>query len=207
MKSIIIRPFHFPSFFFLLSLFSRATSFTAVSTMTISNGDKKDHILNHITPKEVAIEIKDPVDASALAQAKAILKELREKEGETYAVTGAVRSSKLLEIGKRLGDVGQDATAYLVSSEACKKAYEDLAEDHRTALVNIHNRVKAFAEAQRATITDMEMDIPGGKAGHTVSPCKGSYFLTAFQLVVFSGENPCLSFGPHLSFYYSFLSH
>jgi hypothetical protein len=145
--------------------------------MTISNGDKKDHILNHITPADVAIEIRDPVDVTALEQAKAILKELREKEGEPYAATGAVRSSKLLEIGKRLGDIGQDETTYLISSEACKKAFEDLEEGHRTALVNIHNRVKAFAEAQRATVTDMMMDIPGGKAGHTVSPCKGACYI------------------------------
>ena len=46
-------------------------------------------------------------------------------------------------------------------------------EAERVALVNIHGRVKAFAEMQRKSVVDMEMDIPGGKAGHTVSACRG----------------------------------
>jgi len=136
--------------------------------MAITNGDKKT-VLNHITPTEVAVEIKDPVDPTALEQAKAILDELR----AGGPATGVVNSAKLLEIGKRLGDIGKDATTYLVSSEECKAAFDALSDEHRSALVNIHARVKAFAEAQRKTVTDMEMDIPGGKAGHTVSPCKG----------------------------------
>lgn len=128
-------------------------------------------VLNHISPAEVAIEIKDPVDPKALEQAKAILAELRD---ESASSTGVVKSTKLVEIGKRLGDIAPDATSYVVSPEECKKAFDGLSDEHRSALVNIHGRVKAFAEAQRATVTDMEMDIPGGKAGHTVSPCKAA---------------------------------
>ena len=96
------------------------------------------------------------------------------------AATAVVRSSKLLEVGQRLGDIGKDATEYVVSAEECKKAFDGLSEEHRKALVNIHSRVKAFAEAQRATVKDMEMDIPGGKAGHTVSPCKGMWQDSSF---------------------------
>lgn len=127
-------------------------------------------VLNHIGPDKVAIEIKDPVDPQALEQAKAILEELKVGAG------GVVSSAKLVDVAKRLGDIPQDATNYVVSPEQCKAAFDGLSEDQRTALVNIHARVKAFAEAQRATVKDMEMDIPGGKAGHTVSPCKGKTF-------------------------------
>lgn len=140
-----------------------------VTTKMATNGKKT--VLNHISPDEVAVEIKDPVDPKALEQAKAILEELR--SGKSNSSTGTVSSTKLLEIGKRLGDITADATKYVVSADDCKAAFDGLSEDHRTALVNIHARVKAFAEAQRATVKDMEMDIPGGKAGHTVSPCKG----------------------------------
>merc|ERR1719162_285016 len=42
----------------------------------------------------------------------------------------------------------------------------------RESLVRIHDRVKTFAEAQRSSVTDVEIDIPGGRAGHTVSPCR-----------------------------------
>jgi phosphoribosyl-ATP pyrophosphohydrolase/phosphoribosyl-AMP cyclohydrolase/histidinol dehydrogenase len=40
--------------------------------------------------------------------------------------------------------------------------------------VNIHGRVQAFARMQRQSIQDVEMNIPGGKAGHTVSPCNAA---------------------------------
>ena len=148
--------------------------------MTSTNGNQKT-VLNHISPAEVAIEIKDPVDPQALEQAKAILEELRGgnanngRSNANASTTGVVSSIKLLEIGKRLGDIAQDATTYVVSSDKCKAAFDELSEAHRKALVNIHARVKAFADAQRATVKDMEMDIPGGKAGHTVSPCRGVF--------------------------------
>jgi histidinol dehydrogenase len=33
------------------------------------------------------------------------------------------------------------------------------------------DRIKAFAKAQRSSITDVTTTIPGGEAGQTVSPC------------------------------------
>lgn len=125
-------------------------------------------MLQRITPDKVSLEIKDPVDPTALGQAKAILDEL------TAAGTGgSVNPDALLTVAKRLGDVPEDATQCLVSKEQCKAAYEGLSDAERTALTNIYGRVKAFAEMQRKSVVDMEMDIPGGKAGHTVSPCRG----------------------------------
>ena len=127
-------------------------------------------ILHRLTPDQVSLEIKDPVDPTALQQAKSILDEL-----VTPTNDGSVDSTKLLEVGKRLGDLAaDDASSYVVTKEECQKAYNELSEEDRTALTNIHGRVKAFAEMQRSSIKDMEMDIPGGKAGHTVSPCNGT---------------------------------
>lgn len=124
-------------------------------------------VLNRVTPEMVQLEIKDPVDPTALGQAKAILDELMDK------MKGMVDPDSLLTVAKRLGDVPQDATKFVVSKEECQAAYEGLTDAERTALTNIHGRVKAFAEMQRKSVVDMEMDIPGGKAGHTVSPCRG----------------------------------
>lgn len=131
--------------------------------MTASNG-VSTRILNRVTPAQVGLEIKDPVDPSALEQAKAILNELRGEDGR-------VIGSKLLEVAKRLGDIPGDCTRFTVTKEECRVAYDGLSDQERTALTNIHGRVKAFAEMQRRSVTDTEMDIPGGKAGHTVSPC------------------------------------
>lgn len=130
-----------------------------------------ENLLTCITPEEVVMECKDPVDPTALEQAKAILSEL------TTSGSGTVDTVKLVEVAQRLGDIPKDQDSFLVTKEACQSAYENLSSTDRAALDNIHARVKAFADAQRRSVTDMEMDIPGGKAGHTVSPCKGaSYF-------------------------------
>jgi histidinol dehydrogenase len=127
-----------------------------------------DRMLHTRTPDNVALEMKDPVDPTALDQAKAIMAELRPAGGK-------VDAEKLLQVAKRLGDIkDDDDSSFVISKEACQAAFEGLTEKERTSLVNIHNRVKAFAEAQRRAVTDMEIDIPGGKAGHTVSPCNGT---------------------------------
>ncbi|KAL7566554.1 hypothetical protein ACA910_000624 [Epithemia clementina (nom. ined.)] len=135
-----------------------------------TNGeDKNDGIcmLHRITPDQVALEIKDPVDPQALLQAQDIMKELRQANGK-------VGKESLLQVAKRLGDLPADATTYMASKEDCKAAFDGLTDQERTALINIHGRVKAFAEMQRKSVVDMEMVIPGGKAGHTVSPCRAA---------------------------------
>ncbi|VEU45214.1 unnamed protein product [Pseudo-nitzschia multistriata] len=130
-------------------------------------------VLQRLSPSEVTLEIKDPVNPRALEQAKAILSELV-PEGSTD--NGRVDPSKLLEVAKRLGDVEDGTTVgdLIVSKEACEAAYLALGETERVALTNMHRRIKAFADLQRASIRDTEMDIPGGKAGHTVSPCRAA---------------------------------
>jgi len=125
-------------------------------------------VLNRVTTDNVSLEIKDPVDPTALGQAKAIIDELLSANGMSVGET------QLLEVAKRLRDVPEDATSVLISKEECKAAFDSLSDQERTALVNIHGRVKVFAEMQRKSVVDMEMDIPGGKAGHTVSACKAA---------------------------------
>lgn len=126
----------------------------------------KTELIRQVHPSEVKLELKDPIDPTALLQARDIISSLRPNHSDS------VCPYKLLEVAKRLGDIPNDANTYFVSSEDCKSAFEALATEERTSLVNIHARVKTFAEAQRESVTDIEIDIPGGKAGHTVSPCK-----------------------------------
>ena len=158
-QAFVVRPIYFGN----RSLKStKENQFTMAEATTTANG-----ILHRITPDQVSLEIKDPVDAKALEQAKDIIKELR-------LANGKVDKEKLMEVSKRLGDLPADATSFMASKEDCKAAFDGLSEQDRTSLVNIHNRVKAFAEMQRKSVVDMEMDIPGGKAGHTVSPCRAA---------------------------------
>ena len=149
---------------------STMTATAASSETTIPNNSG---ILQKIPPSEVTLEIKDPVNPKALEQAKAILEDLVIPGSSDL---GRVNPAKLLEVAKRLGDVDPDCTIddLIVSKEACKEAYLNLATHEKRALDNMHARIKTFAELQRASVQDTEMEIPGGKAGHTVSPCRGT---------------------------------
>ena len=121
-------------------------------------------------PSEVQLEIKDPVDPAALAQSRSILDELRPPSARSCD------PAALLSIASRLGDVPSEDTSYVVTKERCRAAFDGLSDDERTTLVAIHARVKAFAEAQRRSVCDVSVDIPGGKAGQSVSPCRGTFF-------------------------------
>lgn len=128
------------------------------------NGNEET-MLNRVTPDNISLEIKDPVDPKALEQTKAIMEELGVKQ--------TIKQAALLKVAQRLGDVPSDSNSLVVSKEECKAAFDGLSQEERTSLTNIYSRVKAFADAQRRSVTDMEISIPGGKAGHNVSPCKG----------------------------------
>ena len=149
-----------------------SNSAAAVAVATVEDTILNTGVLLKIPPSEVTLEIKDPVNPQALEQATAILEELVVGQEDN----GRVNAHKLLEVAKRLGDVNQDCTIddLIVSRAACKEAYENLNEEERTALNNMHRRIKAFAFLQRASVTDTEMEIPGGMDGHTVSPCRGT---------------------------------
>lgn len=160
-------PLRLPQYCLLLLCYTFYHSQSFVfAFITVMNSNGK-HVLNRIAPGEVSLEIKDPVDPKALEQATAIFEELRDQNG-------IVEPEKLLQVAKRLGDIEQETATFLVSREECKAAFDGLSEQDRTALVNIYNRVKAFAEMQRKSVSDVEMEIPGGKAGHTVSPCRAA---------------------------------
>lgn len=130
----------------------------------------KSPILNRVSPNDVALEIKDPVDPKALEQAKAILNELEGKTGKN----GAIFDSSLVTVAKRLGDLtaNDDTSSILISKQACLDAYNNLTPTERTTLHNLHSRIHAFAVMQRASIqNNAEIPIPGGAAGQTVSAC------------------------------------
>lgn len=141
--------------------------------MSVDNNEK---YLTPISADQVKLEIKDPVDPTALSQAKDIIKELRSSSDDT-SPNGTVNPAQLMQVAKRLGDIPQEVNSYVATKEECKAAFDALNDVERRSLVNIHARVLAFATAQRMSVQDMEIDIPGGKAGHTVSPCSGECLL------------------------------
>ncbi|KAL3777004.1 hypothetical protein ACHAW5_006976 [Stephanodiscus triporus] len=165
---------------FLIHIHNSSTAVIAFSST------RKRMMLTRRTPQEVQLEIKDPVDPDALLQSRAILDELRSRPSSSSSSSSSVggghcSSDALLAIARRFGDVvppsdddddESGGCGYVVPSSECRLAYESLTDDERRTLANVRDRVRAFAEAQRRSVVDVEVDIPGGKAGHTVSPCR-----------------------------------
>lgn len=102
----------------------------------------------------------DPVDAKTRSIAQGIIDEVR-AGGET-----ALRS-----IAAKFGDLASPDARLVLNREDMKAAYDSLPEDQQTLLERVAARIRVFAEAQRAALTNIDVVVPGGRAGHTVSPC------------------------------------
>ncbi len=115
-------------------------------------------MLRVIGPEALPEARRDPVDAETLAQAAAIVSDVRAR-GEA-----AVR-----EHAERLGDLVPGAPL-LLGPEDLAKAKDALAPEHVATLERTANRIRVFAELQRSALRDARMRIEGGEAGHTVAP-------------------------------------
>eukprot|EP00455_Lapot_gusevi_P000897 TRINITY_DN10377_c0_g1_i4.p1 TRINITY_DN10377_c0_g1~~TRINITY_DN10377_c0_g1_i4.p1 ORF type:complete len:453 (-),score=132.79 TRINITY_DN10377_c0_g1_i4:79-1386(-) len=74
----------------------------------------------------------------------------------------------LLENATRLGDI-KEGEPYVLDRSVLKAAYDSLPIEQQQLLHRVAARIKAFAEAQRRSIVEMTMAVPGGSAGHTVA--------------------------------------
>jgi len=115
-------------------------------------------LLRTIDLADLAGRRRDPVDADTLARAAAILADV-DRDGET-----AVR-----RWAEDLGDLPAGAPL-VIDQHRCRRALETLPGRQREALEACTARVFEFARAQRATQRDLDLSIPGGRAGHTLVP-------------------------------------
>lgn len=102
----------------------------------------------------------DPIDDTTRAQAAAIVREVR--EGGDAA---------LLSIAHKFGDLKADDATLVIDRAHLEAAFNSLPAEQRSLLERITARVRAFAQAQRSCIVDVDIAVPGGRAGHCVSPC------------------------------------
>jgi phosphoribosyl-ATP pyrophosphohydrolase/phosphoribosyl-AMP cyclohydrolase/histidinol dehydrogenase len=58
--------------------------------------------------------------------------------------------------------------------EELDAALLSLDENSIGVLTRTHDRIRAFADAQRAAIQDVAIDVPGGRAGHSVTPVRAA---------------------------------
>ena len=118
-------------------------------------------MLKTTTPAEVNAMHFDPVDATARDQAKTILDDIK-KNGLPALLENAVRLKDLETIESKL----------FYDREDLKRAYLAMEPEFQKVLDNTNARIKAFATAQRNSITDMTTAISGGEAGHFIAPVK-----------------------------------
>lgn len=115
-------------------------------------------LLKVIAPEALPAFRRHAVDAQTLESASAIVQDVK-NQGE----------AALRRHAERLGDVAPGGPL-VIERPALDAALAALPADERALLERTAARIRAFAEAQRASLRDVEVPIPGGVAGHTVSP-------------------------------------
>ncbi|MEN8113762.1 MAG: histidinol dehydrogenase [Actinomycetota bacterium] len=114
--------------------------------------------LRHLTAVKVRRERRSPVDAATLADAAAIVEDVRRRGEE------AVR-----EHSERLGDLSPGDVVVLDRGDL-EASLDSMDLREREALERAAFRVDTFARQQRACLLDLDTDIDGGRAGHRWTP-------------------------------------
>ncbi len=97
-------------------------------------------------------------NATTLAEASRIVDDVRECGWEA-----------LVRHAIRLGDFAR-GDRLVWSGDDLMMALEQIAPADRALLERVASRIRAFAEAQRRSLVDVRAMVPGGRAGHTVTP-------------------------------------
>lgn len=117
-------------------------------------------LLRVIEPAEAGAPRPRPVDGETLATAGAILADIDER-GE----------SGVIEHATRLGDLTVGARSFYPKEEL-EAAARCVSSELRSLLERTAARIRSFASAQRACLTDLDTAIEGGRAGHTCIPVR-----------------------------------
>jgi phosphoribosyl-ATP pyrophosphohydrolase/phosphoribosyl-AMP cyclohydrolase/histidinol dehydrogenase len=119
-------------------------------------------MLTIIDPSALPEKLHDPLDAKTVAIAAEILAEVQ-RDGE----------DALRAYAERFGDV-QAGAALVVQPDQLKAAFESLPIERKEVLTRTAERIRRFATAQRAALANVDVAIPGGRAGQTVTPVRSA---------------------------------
>ena len=118
--------------------------------------------LKRLKAEEIPLIRRDPVDPKARTVAEPIVEAVK-AEGEK-----AVR-----RFAEQFGELAPGAKLVYGLAEL-KDAYDSLSPEQRGCLDRTAARIRAFAAAQRESIVEVTVPIPGGEAGHTVAACENA---------------------------------
>ena len=116
------------------------------------------NLLRIISPDRVEPVRLNPVDAETLAAAEDIVADVKNRGWDA-----------LLMHATRLGDLQQgDRPVY--TRPDLEAALDSIDGSRRELLERTADRIRAFAGAQLASLSEVTVDVPGGRAGHTITP-------------------------------------
>jgi phosphoribosyl-ATP pyrophosphohydrolase/phosphoribosyl-AMP cyclohydrolase/histidinol dehydrogenase len=115
-----------------------------------------------MAPDAVNTVSRQAVDGSTLARAAEIVDEVR-RGGE----------DALRRFAEDFGECDSEQPL-LVGRSRLQASLESLPDDQRTLIDRVARRIEVFALAQRTTLRDLDLDVPGGAAGHTISPVENA---------------------------------
>lgn len=115
-------------------------------------------MLRRVTPDEVMAKVVRPFDAETLAASSAVVEAVR-TGGEA-----AVR-----EQAERFGE-RTPGEPLVADRAAMRAAWSSIDAGTRGVLERTAERIESFARAQLGCLTDLDAAVPGGRAGHTISP-------------------------------------
>jgi len=118
--------------------------------------------LRRISPEDIQSVVRSVLESSAIESASRIIEQVR-AQGEA-----AVR-----RYAERFGERAADEPL-VIGRDAMRNALDDLAPDDRAVLERTGKRIERFARAQRDSISDVSIEIPGGFAGHTIEPIESA---------------------------------
>lgn len=91
---------------------------------------------------------------------------------QARAIVGAVRSggeAALRTFAEKFGEVAAGGQI-VIGRDGLDAARREVGAHVEELLVRVAGRIEAFARAQRGSLTDVSLAVPGGRAGHTVAP-------------------------------------
>lgn len=122
-------------------------------------------VLRRMSVDEVTRMPRAPVDEDALVEATEIVEDVRSGGEE------ALRRQSM-----RLGDLSE-TDPLIVPRDRLETAYRDLDADHRATLDRAADRIEAFARHQLEALHNIDVQVDGGRAGHSWKPVEsvGAY--------------------------------
>ncbi len=99
-----------------------------------------------------------PVAMETISEAALVVEDVRLRGEEA-----------LREHAERLGDIGPGEPMVLERGQL-ETALEAVGDEAKGVLERVAQRIRAFAESQRQTVLDLDVEVTGGKAGHNWIP-------------------------------------